>query len=93
MRSTTQAQASSVSFGAFTPVKPLKLPQTDMEAKLQETLAKISSRRLDPRRLQPRLKVLEALSDGESDGPELFTAIPSDDIPHNKLTEQLARGL
>ena len=37
--------------------------------------------------------MLEALSDGESDGPELFTAIPSDDIPHNKLTEQLARGL
>ena len=37
--------------------------------------------------------MLDSLSDGESDGPELFTAIPSDDIPHNKLTEQLARGL
>lgn len=37
--------------------------------------------------------MLESLSEGESDGPELFTAIPSDDIPHNKLTEQLARGL
>jgi len=37
--------------------------------------------------------MLESVSDGESDGPELFTAIPSDDIPHNKLTEQLARGL
>ena len=37
--------------------------------------------------------MIESVSEGESDGPELFTAIPSDDIPNNKLTEQLARGL
>jgi len=37
--------------------------------------------------MQPKIKMLESQSDGESDGPELFTANPSDDIPRNKLTE------
>ena len=37
--------------------------------------------------------MLKAIDDADNEGPELFTAMPSDDIPHNKLTEQLARGL
>jgi len=45
------------------------------------------------KRQQPNLKMMKKHDDNDSDGPELFTAIPSDDIPHNKLTEQLARGL
>jgi hypothetical protein len=36
---------------------------------------------------------LEASGDDNLDGPELFTAQPTDDIPRNKLTERLARGL
>lgn len=56
-------------------------------------MAKINERRLQQFRMQPRFKKLEDQSDSESDGPELFTANPSDDIPNNKLTEQLARGL
>lgn len=56
-------------------------------------MAKINERRMDKIRIQPKIKKLEDLSDEESDGPELFTANPSDDIPSNKLTEQLARGL
>ena len=32
-------------------------------------------------------------SDDEDDGPELFIAQPTDDIPRNKLVEKLARGL
>lgn len=67
--------------------------RNDIELKLNNIYNKMSSRRLGTRRQEPKIKMLESLSDGESDGPELFTAIPSDDIPHNKLTEQLARGL
>ncbi len=33
------------------------------------------------------------MDDGDDEGPELFTAQPSDEIPRNKLTEKLARGL
>jgi hypothetical protein len=36
---------------------------------------------------------LDPVGDPNDDGPELFTAQPSDDIPRNKLTEKLARGL
>ena len=50
-------------------------------------MAKINERRMDKIRIQPKIKKLEDLSDEESDGPELFTANPSDDIPSNKLTE------
>jgi len=31
--------------------------------------------------------------EGEDDEPAGFTAKPADDIPSNKLTEKLARGL
>lgn len=36
---------------------------------------------------------MEPPSDEDNTGPELFTAQPSDEIPRNKLTERLARGL
>ena len=32
-------------------------------------------------------------SDEDDEGPELFIAQPTDDIPRNKLVEKLARGL
>jgi len=37
--------------------------------------------------------MLEAAVADDDDAPELFVANPSDDIPRNKLTEQLTRGL
>jgi hypothetical protein len=58
-----------------------------MEFKLNDVYQKMSSRKIGYKRQVPKIKMLESLSEGESDGPELFTAIPSDDIPHNKLTE------
>lgn len=67
--------------------------RNDIEYKLNDAFTKINQRKLGKKRQVHRFKMLESLSEGESDGPELFTAIPSDDIPHNKLTEQLARGL
>lgn len=53
----------------------------------------INNRKLGHQRPQPKLKWRETSGDDNIDGPELFTAQPSDDIPRNKLTERLARGL
>jgi hypothetical protein len=39
------------------------------------------------------IKVIDPSSDEDDDGPELFIAQPTDDIPRNKLVERLARGL
>ena len=39
------------------------------------------------------MKVIEPSSDEGDEGPELFIAQPTDDIPRNKLVERLARGL
>ena len=53
----------------------------------------MSSKPLQNVRPKPQLKWLEPESEDDMNGPELFTAQPSDDIPRNKLTERLARGL
>lgn len=37
--------------------------------------------------------MLEKEEDSDDDGHQLFIANPTDDIPRNKLTEQLTRGL
>jgi len=50
-------------------------------------------RRLGNTRQALKTKILDPISHPDDDGPELFTAQPSDDIPRNKLTEKLARGL
>lgn len=41
----------------------------------------------------PNIKLVDPGSDDDDDGPELFIAQPTDDIPRNKLVEKLARGL
>ena len=56
-------------------------------------ISAINNKKLGKDRPQPKLKWLEPSGDDDLDGPELFTAQPSDDIPRNKLTERLARGL
>ena len=45
------------------------------------------------KRKQPHVKILDPSSDDDDNGPELFQAQPSDEIPRNKLVEKLARGL
>ena len=49
--------------------------------------------RLNKGRKQPNIKILDPSSDDDENGPELFQAQPSDEIPRNKLVEKLARGL
>ena len=39
------------------------------------------------------MRVIDPGSDDDEDGPSLFIAQPTDDIPRNKLVEKLARGL
>ena len=58
-----------------------------MENEFKLALQKIHQRRMDNGRMQPRIKMMDELSDSDNDGPELFTANPSDDIPRNKLVE------
>ena len=45
------------------------------------------------RRQQPNIRILAPPEKEDNDGPEQFKANPCDDIPRNKLTECLARGL
>ena len=53
----------------------------------------INSRPLNRDRAKPNIKLIDPASDEDDDGPELFIAQPTDDIPRNKLVEKLARGL
>ena len=53
----------------------------------------INSRKLKRDRVKSIYKVVEPGSSDEENGPELFIAQPTDDIPRNKLVEKLARGL
>ena len=57
------------------------------------TVADINARNLNRSRVMPNIKVVDPTSDDDDDGPELFIAQPTDDIPRNKLVEKLARGL
>ena len=58
-----------------------------------DAIIDISKYKLANTRKKLKIKVLEPLARDCDDGPELFTAQPSEDIPRNKLTEKLARGL
>ena len=53
----------------------------------------MDERQLGKSRFTQNIKVIEPSSDEDDDGPELFIAQPTDDIPRNKLVERLARGL
>lgn len=66
---------------------------SDMTQKLTQAVAKLNARKLDKTRAQPKTRRKEAETESDEDGPNLFVASPADDIPRNKLTEQLARGL
>jgi len=62
------------------------------KGKISETIKTLNERKLD-QRAQHQYKVIDPQSDTDDDGPELFIAQPTDDIPRNKLVEKLARGL
>ena len=64
-----------------------------MDQQFKDALSKVNNRKLDRSRQQPNLKIMEAVGNDDDAAPELFVANPSDDIPRNKLTEQLTRGL
>jgi len=44
-------------------------------------------------RQQPNIRIIMAPEVVDQQGPEVFTAKPSDDIPRNNLTDELTRGL
>lgn len=44
-------------------------------------------------RAKPNLNWLQPETEDDLNGPELFTAQPSDDIPRNRLTEKMCKGL
>lgn len=58
-----------------------------------DTIQKMNTRKLNKSRIQNDVKLISPSSDEDDDGPELFIAQPTDDIPRNKLVEKLARGL
>ena len=60
---------------------------------MTNTIKTLNERKLDKSRAQHQYKVIDPQSDTDDDGPELFIAQPTDDIPRNKLVEKLARGL
>ena len=64
-----------------------------MKKTLRYAVANLTNRKLGRSRIQPRVRLMSAPSDDDDDKPELFTVRPSDEIPRNKLTESLARGL
>ena len=53
----------------------------------------MDERQLGKTRFTQNIEVIEPSLDEDDDGPELFIAQPTDDIPRNKLVERLARGL
>ena len=67
--------------------------QNDSKEEFNQTVMQINARKLKKGRAQPHIKMVDPGSDDEDDGPELFIAQPTDDIPRNKLVEKLARGL
>ena len=64
-----------------------------MKKSLRNAVANITVMKLGNNRVQPKIRLMSAVSDEDDDKPELFTVRPSDEIPSNKLTENLARGL
>jgi hypothetical protein len=66
---------------------------TDMDISVKDAYSKLNNRMLGGGRVQHKIRVLQALDDDDENKPELFTANPSEEVPRNKLTEKLARGL
>lgn len=67
-------------------------PPNQENLSLYNALNNLNVRRITKRQ-RAKVKILDRQAESDDEGPELFTAQPSDDIPRNKLTEKLARGL
>ena len=64
-----------------------------MDLTLRTAFTKLGTRKLGRDRASHKIKVMSPKDDDDENKPELFTANPSEEIPRNKLTEKLARGL
>ena len=73
----------------FNTIKPNESP---MKVAITETLDEIKRWR-NPQRPKLKMQFKKPDSDDDDDNLDAFTAKPTDDIPKNKLTEKLARGL
>ena len=97
-KSTLSSAAASQTPGYLPPASryygtsPILLANDSKEF-FEHTVKEINARKLKKSRAMPTIKVVDPASDDEDDGPELFIAQPTDDIPRNKLVEKLARGL
>lgn len=74
----------------FQTLKPNTTTQDNTD--IFTALNKMNVRRITKRQPQ-NLKFLDRPTESDDEGPELFKSKPSDDIPRNKLTEKLGRGL
>lgn len=63
------------------------------KANFKNLVDNFNQRKLKKSRVVAKQKYVEPGSSDEENGPELFIAQPTDDIPRNKLVEKLARGL
>jgi hypothetical protein len=59
---------------------------------INDKIKKINRSKLT-QRFRANIIKLKPEFEEDDDGPELFKVQPSDEIPRNKLTDQLARGL
>lgn len=67
--------------------------QTEMDQTIRNAYGKLNSRMIGKDRVQHRIRVMQPLEDDDENKQDLFVANPSEEIPRNKLTERLARGL
>ena len=67
--------------------------QTEMDHTVRDAYNKLNNRLLARDRVQHKFRIIQKPDDDDENKPELFTANPSEEIPRNKLTEKLARGL
>ena len=61
--------------------------------KFNTAIQTINRTKLNQKRVTPHIRLIDPASDDDEEGPELFIAQPTDDIPRNKLVDKLARGL
>lgn len=88
----SQAAMSILPASRYYGTSPILVANNSKDA-FHHTVMTINERKLKKSRAVPTIKVVDPASDDEDDGPDLFVAQPSDDIPRNKLVEKLARGL
>jgi hypothetical protein len=88
-----KGNAQSLTFNTTPREERFTHRQTEMDTTVRDAYTKLNNRMLGNNRMQHKIKVLKPIDDDDENKQELFTANPSEEIPRNKLTEKLARGL